>query len=493
MRHFGVSSVSVKFVSANRLRLMLASGVALAAVAAFSLAHAAGTGLPTQDTDSIAHSFGGATVDDDPSIAYTNPAGMVLIQGNAFEGDLNLYDINSKFSGQNTIPNQGLLGYNGLATPATNVSGPTSSKGFLETTLIPSTFAINSLPGGLKLGITVTTPNGGRIKYPANFVGRYQGIEALLTEIQIGVMLAVPVTDKFSIGGGPIVDFFQNYVGLDQGEKLGLTSQTTNGNGAQGRFRADGYAMGYDVGLMYQFSADTRVGFNYHSKITHDFKGTETIDVGNLAGQLTTLGGIINPILGLAGQTINAPPTGSPATDKWVFPQTISFGLFQRINKQLDVMVSAQWTDWQQAGDLTITDPSTAQYTNGAIYTPFHYRNTWTVGVGADYYPIPKLKLMGGVGYDETPVQAAYRNDLLPDNNRFMVSGGFSYQVLPNLKASVAYAHYFIAPTAIMQSRKPLNPPAPSLTSALASSAGTLNGEYNLSANVFSTGVVLSF
>jgi long-chain fatty acid transport protein len=113
--------------------------------------------------------------------------------------------------------------------------------------------------------------------------------------------------------------------------------------------------------------------------------------------------------------------------------------------------------------------------------------------VGADYYPIPKLKLMGGVGYDETPVQAAYRNDLLPDNNRFMVSGGFSYQVLHNLKASVAYAHYFIAPTAIMQSRMPLNPPAASLTSALASSAGTLNGEYNLSANVFSTGMVLSF
>jgi long-chain fatty acid transport protein len=494
-----VSAICVDAVSSNRLRIALSGGVALVAIAAFSLAHAAGTGLPTQDTDAIAHSFGGSTVDDDPSIAYTNPAGMVLIKGNAFEGDLNLYDINSEFNGQDTISNTGLLtnsGINVLTTPTASAGGQTHVKNFLETTVIPSTFAVNSLPGGLKLGITVTTPNGGRIKYPYDFVGRFQGTEALLTQLQIGVMLAVPVTDKFSIGGGPIVDWFQNYVSLDQAEKLGLDSQTTGGNGAQGRFRADGYALGYDVGAMYQFSPDTRIGVNYHSKITHDFKGTETIALGNLSGQLSGLNSSpVGTVLNLLGQSVAPPPYGSPATDKFVFPQTISFGLYQRISHQLDVMVSAQWTDWQQAGDLLIADPTTANYTNGIIYTPFHYRNTWTVGIGADYYPdiLPNLKLMGGVGYDETPVLTAYRNDLLPDNNRFMLSGGFSYQVLHNLKASFAYAHYFIAPTSIMQSRTSLYPPSPTLTSTLAGTPGTLTGEYHLSANVFSTGLVLSF
>ncbi len=495
------SAVSVKAVPSNRLRIILASGVALAAISAFSLAHAAGTGLPTQDTDDIAHSFGGTTVDDDPSIAYTNPAGMVMIQGNAFEGDLNLYDINSEFNGQDTINNTGLLTNSGInipvLTPASApAGGQTHAKGFLETTLIPSTFAVNSLPGGLKFGVTVTTPNGGRIKYPYDFTGRFQGIEALLTEIQVGFMFAVPVTDSFSIGGGPILDWFQNYVGLDQAEKLGLDGQTTDGNGAEGRFRGSNYRLGYDIGAMYQFSPDTRIGVNYHSKIVHDIKGTETIGLGNLSAELSGLSGSLpGQILNFAGEPVNPPPYGSPAHDRFVFPQSISFGFYQKLGEELDVMVSAQWTDWQQAGDLLIVDPTTVAYTNGIIYTPFHYRNTWTVGLGADYFPdfLPKLKVMGGVGYDETPVVAAYRNDLLPDNNRFMLSGGFSYQVLHNLKASVAYAHYFIAPTAIMQTRTTLNPPSASLTSELAGTAGTLNGEYALSANVFSTGVVFSF
>ncbi len=465
----------VRLVAVERLpfRIALASGVALAAVAAVSLAYAAGTGLPTQDTDSIALSYAGATVNDGPAIAYTNPAGMVLIKGNEIEGDLNFYDINSHFSGQDTT------------SPGTTAGGATTENHFLEATLIPSTFAVNSLPLGIKFGLTVTTPNGGRIKYPNNFVGRYQGTEALLTEVQAGFMLAVPITDSLSIGGGPILDYFQNYVSLDQNEGA-LNSATSGGNGAEGRFRSSSYSLGYDVGAMYQFSPDSRVGLNYHSKITHDFKGTETIGLGSLPQTLGPLGMITNAL----GLPSLLPPYASPATDKFIFPQTVSFGFYQRLNKQLDVMVSAQWTDWQQAGDLLIADQSTNSYTGGIIYTPFHYRNTWTVGVGADYYPaaVPKLKLMAGVGYDETPVRAAYRNDLLPDNNRFMVSVGAAYQVLPNMTAKVAYAHYFIAPTAIMQTRQSLSSSGPTATSA-----GTLNGEYNLSANVFSSGVDLRF
>jgi long-chain fatty acid transport protein len=446
------------------------------AVLAVPAARGAGTGLPTQDTNAIAHSFGGVTVDDDPSIAYYNPAGMVLIQGNAFEGDLNIYDIDSKFTGQDKL-SEGVL------------SGSTASNGtpsnFLEETLIPSTFAVNSLPHGIKIGLTVTTPNGGRIKYPDNFSGIYQGSEALLTEIQVSVPIAIPITDKLSIGAAPILDWFQNYVSITQNQ-TSLNSATPNGNGALGRFRGSGYAPGFDIGGMYQFSADTRLGLNYHSKIVHDINGTETVGIG----ELRTLGNVVDnlgSLLGLGG-VLALPPAASSASDKWVFPQSVSFGVFQRLTRQIDVMASAEWTDWQQAGNLDITDPSTAAFTGGGIFTPFHYRDAWTIGAGADYVPVPRLRLMGGAGYDETPVVTAYRNDLLPDNNRVMVSGGFSFQVLSDLKVEAAYAHYFIADAAIDQTRQALSP-----TGLVPTEAGSLTGEYSLSANVFSTGVELKF
>ena len=463
------------YVAGRRLQVFI-FGSAVVALAITHAAYGAGTGLVTQDTNSIAHSFGGVTVDADPSIAYYNPAGMVLIQGNAFEGDLNLYDINSKFTGQDQL-SEGVL------------SGTAASNGtpshFLEETLIPATFAVNSLPHGIKIGLTVTTPNGGRIKYPDDFSGIYEGSEALLTEIQVSVPIAIPITDKLSIGAAPILDWFQNYVSITQNQ-TSLNSATPNGNGALGRFRGSSYAPGFDAGVMYQFSPDTRLGLNYHSKIVHDIKGTETVDIG----ELRTIGNVVDnlgSLLGLGG-VVALPPAASSATDKWVFPQSVSFGLFQRLTRQIDVMASAQWTDWQQAGDLDIVDPSTSSFTGGGIYTPFHYRNAWTVGAGADYLPIPRLRLMGGAGYDETPVTTPYRNDLLPDNNRIMVSGGFSYQVRMNLKLEAAYAHYFIADPSIDQTRQSLGP-----TGLSATQAGTLTGEYSLSANVFSTGVVLKF
>jgi long-chain fatty acid transport protein len=151
-------------------------------------------------------------------------------------------------------------------------------------------------------------------------------------------------------------------------------------------------------------------------------------------------------------------------------------------------MASAEWTDWQQAGNLDITDPSSAPFTGGGIFTPFKYRDAWTVGAGADYFPIPRIKLMGGVGYDETPVLTQYRNDLLPDNNRVMVSGGFAVQLLSNMKLEAAYAHYFIAGAAIDQTRQSLGP-----TGLTPTQAGTLTGQYTLSADVFSTGFILKF
>jgi len=461
-------------------------------------ARAAGTALPLQDSDSIAHAFAGAAVDDSPAIAYTNPAGMVLIQGNEFEGDLNYYDINSSFQGHDELaPGDSLAPLNTISpisavapllAPAVSAGGAGHVNHFLESTLIPGTFAVNSLPYGLKAGLTVTTPNGGRIKYPENFVGRYQGLEALLTEIQVGIPIAVPLGYGFSVGAGPEIDWFQNYVSLNTDEGL-LNGGTPDGNGAVGRFRGtNNYAFGYEAGAMWQLGSWTRIGVAYHSRINHDFKGTETVGINNsLRNELNFLGDTLGLLGGLV-PSISAPAAASPATDKFVFPQSVTIGFYQRLAPQLVVMVSGEWYTWATNPPLIISDPTTASLSGGAVYTPFHFRNSWTVGAGLDFYPLPKLKLMSGVGYDETPVLSAYRNDLLPDNNRIMVGGGLSYQMLSNVAVHLAYAHFFIANSAIEQTRQSLEP-----TGTTPTAAGTLTGEYNIAVNVFSTGVTLSF
>jgi long-chain fatty acid transport protein len=457
-------------------RLALGAGLGAAALAAAmsyaNTARAGGIGLPLQDTDTLGTAFGSAATDDSPAIAYNNPAGMVLIQGNEFEGDIQYYDINSHFAGRDTL------------SDGTSPSGSNTAKGFLESTFVPGTFAVNSLPFlGAKLGITVTAPNGGRIKYPDSFVGRYQGLEALLTEVQIGVPVAVPITDKLSVAAGPEIDFFQNYENLNNNESS-LNAQTPDGDGAAGRFRGSNYAVGFEAGAMYQLSPDTRFGLAYHSKITHDIKGTETVGINNsLRDELTALSAIV--------PSLAPPPYGSPGQDRFILPQFVTFGVYQKLSPQLAFMASAEWENWASVSPLIISDAALAPLAGGSIYTPFHYRNTWTLGAGLNYFPVqaPGLKLMGGVGYDETPVpDAAARNDLVPDNNRIMVSVGTAYQIRKNLKLQAAYSHFFLENSAINQSRESLT-----ATGLAPTAAGTLVGNYAIDVNVFSTGLVLSF
>lgn len=455
----------------TKFRTILAAGVAMAGLG-MGAAQAASIALPLQDTDTIATAFGSAATDDSPAIAYNNPAGMVLVQGNAFEGDIQYYDINSSFAGHDALAGGG------------SPSGTSTAKGFLESTFVPGTFAVNSLPFmGAKLGITVTTPDGGRIKYSDSFVGRYQGLEALLTEIQVGIPIAIPVTDKLSVAAGPEIDWFQNYENLNNNESV-LNAQTPDGDGAAGRFRGSNYAVGYEAGVMYQVSPDTRFGLSYHSKITHDIKGTETVAINNsLRQELTALSAIV--------PSLAPPPYGSPASDRFVFPQFVTFGVYQKLSPQLAFLASAEWYDWSEVPALIINDAKVAPLAGGSIYTPFHYRDSWTLGAGLNYLPVqaPGLKLMGGVGYDETPVpDAAARNDLVPDNNRVMLSVGASYQLLHNLKLEGAYSHFFLENAAIDQSRQSLEPSGPKATAA-----GTLTGNYGIDVNVISTGLVLSF
>jgi long-chain fatty acid transport protein len=457
----------------RKFRAFLGAGIGLAAMGLWmGTAHAGGIALPLQDTDTIGTAFGSAATDDSPAIAYNNPAGMVLIQGNAFEGDLQYYDINSSFTGKDTLAD------------GTSPSGSGNAKGFLESTLVPGTFGVISLPFmGAKLGLTVTTPDGGRIKYQDSFQGRYQGLEALLTEVQVGIPIAIPITDQFSVAAGPEIDWFQNYENLNNNEGT-LNAQTPDGDGAAGRFRGSNYAVGFEAGAMYQLSPDTRFGVSYHSKITHDIKGTETVGINpSLRNELTALSAIIP---GLA-----PPPYGSPAADNFTLPQFVTFGVYQKLSRQMAFMASAEWQNWSSVAPLIISDAAVAPLAGGSIYTPFHYRDTWTIGAGLNYFPdqIPGLKLMSGVGYDETPIpDEAAREDAVPDNNRIMLSVGGAYQLRKNLKLQAAYSHFFLENSAISQSRQSLGTAGPQATAA-----GTLNGNYGIDVNVFSTGLVLSF
>ncbi len=455
------------FESSGRVRPVLGLVALLGSTALGHAAFAAGIGVPEQDSYAIAESTGGETTQAVPSISYYNPAGMVLINGDEVETDATYYDIHSDVN-STLIPNAAAPNGPGLTGHAT---------GFVESTAVAHAFGVFSLPGGVKAGFSITEPDAGRVKYPSDFAGNYEGDEALLTDIQLGLDVAVPVYGGLSVGGGPVIDYFQSVLGTTQNLPLGLAAETPHGDGAIGHFTGKSYAFGYNVGAMYQFTPAARVGIDYRSQIKHDPKGNELVDQGALGALLGDLG----------------PPPASKGFDNFLFPQTVSFGGFYQLTPEWAVMGNAQWEDWSAYKTLYINDPTNAQtFLVGPNIAPvvenFQFRNAWTVGVATEYTPVfmPKLKLMSGVGYDETPVPSAlYRVTGLPDDNRVLLGFGGAYQLSPHTTVQGAYAHYFIQNGGIRDNRTNQN--------GGTAYAGTLVGEYKLSADVFDVGLVSTF
>lgn len=429
-------------------------------------ASAASIGLVEQGTGAVASATADETTTSDPSIAYYNPAGMVLVQGNQVEGALTYYDIHSSFSGTDNA-----VGRIGSTT--------NSASGFETSTALPDTFAVFSLPwDGIKIGFTLTSPDGTREKFAPDFTGDPQANEANVTQVNVAAPIAIPLGHGVSIGFAPSIDWMQAIVGLTQNYPA-FDALTTGGRGVAGSFHGQNYAFGYDAGAMYQYDDATRFSINYRSKITHDLKGTETLEVGQLGG-----------LLKLVGLSV---PGASSADTKLVTPASISFGAFHQLTPQIAIMANALWTEWQGVPGLVIGDPAIASpfVLNGSIDNPFHYRNTWTVGVATQYTPIqlPKLRLTAGVGYDETPITTEYRNNVLPDNNRIMLGFGGDYHLTQHIKLSGSYGHYFLAGAAMNYSRKTLLANG----STADSNSGTLSGLAKESADVFSTALTVAF
>ena len=100
-----------------------------------------------------------------------------------------------------------------------------------------------------------------------------------------------------------------------------------------------------------------------------------------------------------------------------------------------------------------------------AASTPLNFRTSWRVGGGVEYEVNPMWLLRGGLAYDTTPVQDAFRTPRLPDEDRIWLAVGARYKPTPNFWLDLGYTHIWLSDA---NSNLPGPPPVP----------GTLVGKY---------------
>jgi len=385
---------------------------------------AAGFAIKEQSVTSLGRAFAGsAAVAEDASTIFFNPAGLTYLERGELDLGLNYIKPQSEFRNDgsninNAIP---LTGGNG---------GDAGSEAF-----VPNFYLSHPVNNKVTLGLGVSAPFGLVTEYKDDWVGRYLAVKSEMLTLNFNPTVAVKATDKLSLGFGVSAQYID----------VKLTKIAQVPGDVEVELEGDDWGYGYNIGLLYQFTDQTRVGLSYRSKISHTLEGDGTLDALSVEEDI------------------------SADLD---LPETVSLAIHHELNDKWAVMADATWTRWSRFEELVIES-------DGILSTdkPENWDNSMRYGIGLSYQHNDKWQFRTGIAYDETPIpNSRFRTARIPGTDRKWVAFGASYHYSDNIILDLAYAHLFMDDPCINESEDADGPgPRPEYN---------LKGDYDASVDI---------
>jgi long-chain fatty acid transport protein len=405
------------------------------------VAQAAGFALIEQNASGMGNAYAGAAVvAEDASTIFFNPAGMTYIQGTQAVGAAHLIKPNAEFH------NKGSVAANPAIFHPLGDEGPNAG----DLALVPNFYFKMDLNDNVKLGLGLNAPFGLKTEYDKEWLGRFQADMSEVKTININPSIAFKVNDALSLGFG---------ISVMRAEAT-LTRAVNFGPFGEGSVKVEGddWGFGFNLGAIYQATADTRIGLAYRSKVEQHLEG----DV-----KFRRPAGLPLPLV--AGT-----PDGDVKADVSL-PGSLSFSAFSRLNDKWDLMGDVTWTRWSQFERLAIYRDSGTLLTE----TPENWENTMRYSIGVNYHYSDAVKLRAGLAYDEEAIKDQFRTARIPGNDRKWLSLGASYVMSPASKFDIGYSHLFISDADIDDNQTAVSATAPF-------NSGRVRGEYEGSVDILS-------
>ncbi|WP_006788348.1 OmpP1/FadL family transporter [Thiorhodospira sibirica] len=390
------------------------------------LTHAAGFYIQEQSVSGLGRAFAGdAALAADASTIFFNPAGMTALPGSELQLAAHLLIPTAKVSNHgSTVTAPGTqgqaLGYAGGS--GGNPYGPSP---------VPNLFYATPVNELLWFGFGITAPFGLANDYKQDFFARYDSTETALTVINLQPSLAVALTPSFSIGAGLDVQY------ADATLEAALPDPTqpggpTPGSDGYSRLSADHWGYGFNLGMQWALSPQTRVGAHYRYGIKHTLTGSADI---NPPASLAAFGRTAEQISGKADLHL---------------PDIFSLGLVHQVGPQLNLLAQYTWFQWSNFDEIRV------RFADGRAddVTVQNYRDSWALALGAEYQWDERWTLRGGIQFDQTPTQDGYRTTRTPDGDRTWFSFGASYAYDARLGFDLAYTYIDIAKESLDLSRQ---------------------------------------
>ena len=375
--------------------LLACSGIA-ALIAATADANAGGLAVREQSAWGQGSSFAGVAAGGSLSAMFWNPATMTQIPGIQSESVLT-----------------GILPYaSNTVSPGSSFFGVLPGTGnTADSALVPAGYFSYQLNPSLWLGMSVNSPFGLSVNFPITWAGsNYAAGSSYLKTYNATPSLAYRINDLISVGVGVQIQYAKTDLSYCIGTSCIPATMT-----ALAELSGHDWGYGFTAGVTVTPTPTTTIGVGYRSGINQKIDGTISLSgIGSAA----------------ASTTIN-------------LPDTVSIGLRQRLTSQWTGLATVEWTNWSRIG--------TSAVAAGPFSTvlPFEYKDGWLFSLGAEYMWSQALTLRGGVGYEISPITDDVRIPLLPDNDRYWVSVGGTYQWSPKLSFDLAYSHLFVKSTPI--------------------------------------------
>lgn len=431
--------------------------IAVGAFSVTSLAFASGFQLWEQDGASIGNYHAGyAALAEDASTGFYNPAGLTRIKKPQLVLAADLVTPHFNYSGTATSVLAGIV----KRTESVTGNGGTHN-------LVPSFHFAYPINDRITAGLSVVGPFGLKTVYGRDNFLRTNTVYSSLSVIDVSPEIGFKINPQWSVGGGLDIERAHAEFALSAANLLVDPPAYLDSVN-----RADGAtAYGFHLGGLFEYDDHTRVGLSYHSKVTHHLSGD------------STLSGDIVSLLNGGKDYFTEQAKTNIAT-----PAYTAFSGYHHTQGPWALMGSVIYTEWSSLENITLQNVSLLVFDGGPklalgdVNVPQHWHNTWNVTGGVSYDLTDAFTLRAGLGYDQSPVPNAYRNLILPDNDRYVTALGFSFHPNKTITLDLGWSHYFVKEASI-------NPP-PLVTGGQTAWA---NGKSKGSADVFGAQITWNF
>ncbi|EKL22495.1 outer membrane transport family protein [Vibrio cholerae HC-61A2] len=368
------------------MRLFKKSLLAVTVTLATQQAFAAGFQLNAQSATGLGRAFAGdAVIADNAAVMSRNPAAMALFDEMAlslgFETITTMIDVKD-------------AKYNGVPIADTDDVGGTS--------VAPNIHLIVPVNEQFAWGVNAYSNFGTKTEFSDSYPASEYGGLTDVKSFNLGLAGSYRLNQEWSFGAGLDLIYGQGTMKRFASATLAAGAKVPTGTPLLNVDKADGWAVGFNLGTVYELDENNRFGLSY--RYSPEFKAKDDY-----------------------GQEITLP-----------LPDIAEFSGFHKIeNTQFAVHYSVQWIGWSAFDKIDFENLSSsrstiaalqAKLTGGVFGKKYEWQDGWHYSIGGTYYLNSDWTLRAGYMYD-TSAQDSLTSISVPDSDRQWLSAGFTYNI----------------------------------------------------------------